>query len=87
MSAPDRIVFRMPLDGGPCEAFIVDASANPGHVMCYAHVGQHGEASLGYYRYRTRPATPEEYRGLQRELNRIGYIVRPMRRMQRGASC
>lgn len=40
------------------------------HMRCYAHVGQHGSASLDYYRD-TVPARPDEYAALLRELRDI----------------
>lgn len=36
--------------------------------VCYAHVGQHGECSLQWAHQNTRPATPDEYAPLLREL-------------------
>jgi hypothetical protein len=36
----------------------------------YAHVGQHGTGTMGWY-YTTRPAKPEEYASLLRELRGI----------------
>ena len=41
-----------------------------GNIMCYQHVGQHGEASLDYYNS-TKPATPDEYADLLSELKSI----------------
>ena len=41
-----------------------------GNIMCYQHVGQHGEASLDYYNS-TKPATPDEYADLLAELKSI----------------
>lgn len=41
-----------------------------GNVMCYSHVGQHGEASLRWYNA-TDIAKPEEYADLLRELRGI----------------
>lgn len=31
-----------------------------GELTCYAHVGQHSAADLGYYRSHTRPAEPSD---------------------------
>lgn len=41
--------------------------------MSYEHMGQHGAATLDYYREDTRPATPDEYKSLLAELVSIGY--------------
>lgn len=40
-------------EGGPNTGspvlFLPEYSANPGNIVCYAHTGQHSEASLSYY--------------------------------------
>ena len=46
--------------------------ANPGYMVCYAHIGQHGECGQGWY-YTTRPAKPDEYSDLLAELIGLGY--------------
>jgi hypothetical protein len=43
-------------------------------MVCYAHVGQHGEGGVGYCK-KLKDATPQEYEPLLRELDRIGYDV------------
>lgn len=35
--------------------FLPDLDANPGYIACYARVGEHGEASLEFYRGHTSP--------------------------------
>jgi hypothetical protein len=40
-------------------------------MSCYVHVGQHSACSFTWYRQHTRPATPDEYRDLYRELQSI----------------
>jgi hypothetical protein len=55
-----------------CIAFLLDCPANPHYVLSYVHVGQHGEASLGFYRD-CKLATPEQYADLKAELQSIGY--------------
>lgn len=52
--------------------------AEPAFVMsyemtCYAHYGQHGSCSDEWYADKTRPATPDEYAPLLRELVSVGY--------------
>ena len=37
--------------------FLPDNPANGGNIDCYAHIGQHSEASLDYYR-ETKPIPP-----------------------------
>lgn len=50
---------------------------------CYAHMGQHSAASLEYARS-LRPATPEEYAPLLREMVQVGYDdLRIVRRFTR----
>lgn len=44
-----------------------------GHIMSYAHVGQHGAADYEYIMGGSRPATPAEYDSLLQELYGIGY--------------
>lgn len=43
----------------------------PGTMACYARIGQHGSCHIGWYRERTRPATPDEYAPLLAELRDI----------------
>jgi hypothetical protein len=76
----DKVVFRV--IRGEVNAFIPDIKANAGNILCYAHVGQHSEASLGYYRL-GRLATPEEYAALKAELESIGYKVKVIKRITR----
>ncbi len=45
-------------------------SAQGLYWTCYAHMGQHGSCGIDWLR-RTRPATPEEYAPLLRELQGI----------------
>jgi hypothetical protein len=44
-----------------------------GHMMtCYAHIGQHSGCDHGWYN-KTRPAKPDEYADLKRELESVPY--------------
>lgn len=64
----------------PCEPY-----DTAGHLMsCYAHVGQHSGCDLGWYQ-QTRPALPEEYASLKRELESApyGYRLKVYQRMNR----
>lgn len=45
----------------------------PGLCSSYAHVGQHGGADYHACIERTRPATPDEYASLKRELEGAPY--------------
>jgi hypothetical protein len=46
------------------------ATLDPVYFTVYAHVGQHGRGTYGWYQ-RTRPATPFEYTPLLMELRAI----------------
>lgn len=49
---------------------------------CYAHLGQHGAASLDYYQTETRrPQSPEKVQALREELRRVGYDLIELQRM------
>jgi hypothetical protein len=63
----------------PCEPW--DTTGNT--MACYAHIGQHGACSYGWYNT-TRPATPTEYADLFAELQAApyGYRLKVYRRMQ-----
>ena len=54
----------------------------PSSCSCYAHIGQHGTAHKDYYTQNTSPATPEEYKDLQDELESIGYDLEIFTRWQ-----
>lgn len=51
----------------------------PGVATCYAHLGQHGACSLGWYRT-TKLATEAEYAPLKAELERQGYTLKIRKR-------
>jgi len=84
-----KVIFKMArYDDGSLGkevlAFFPGASANPGNVMSYAHVGQHGEASYDFYLKNCRPCSEKEYRPLKKELeNLFGYRFKIMKRMTR----
>ena len=61
--------------------FPFERANDSGHVMSYEHVGQHGGADYQTCILATRPAKPEEYADLQRELEGIGYhlVIRTRR--------
>ena len=73
-----RVVFK--IVAGEVVAVLLDVPANKGKVMCYAHVGQHGEGMPSYFR-RLRNAKPEEYKGLLSELDSMGYECEVIRSM------
>ena len=65
-----RVIFKM--SDGECVAFLLDCPAYYGNVLSYMHIGQHGEASLEFFR-ECELATEEEYKDLREELESIGY--------------
>lgn len=83
-----RMLFRTVKAGefkGSVDAVIVDGPAKPGFVVCYAHVGQHGEGARAYFRDCTRNATPIERAALVRELRGIYGPIRILKRWPRDA--
>ena len=86
MAKIDRVAFRV-WDGpfaGPIHnevlAVLPDVEACVGHVMCYAHVGQHGEGDWSTILHKTRAAQPKEYESLLAELRQLGYKLRVVKR-------
>lgn len=54
-------------------AFFPDAEANQNMILSYEHIGQHGEASIEFFR-ECISASPQEYAELKNELeNLCGY--------------
>ena len=66
-----RVVFKKYNDGTPI-AFLLDLNANRYNVVCYEHVGQHGEANVEFAR---ECKSTIFYDNLKRELERVGYFV------------
>lgn len=64
-----KVIYRKEAGGG-IVAFLPELPAARGNVVCYAHIGQHGEASIEYY-HSTREALPSEYAPLHDELKGI----------------
>jgi hypothetical protein len=81
MTDTDRVIFRV-WKGQPKTtiAFLPDAEANPGMVMAYEHIGQHGEADYEGCLLETRPAKLNDYSALLQELESLGYSLRVMQR-------
>lgn len=90
MRAKTKVIFKIAHYAGTSReedevvAFFPGAPANPGNVMSYAHVGQHGEASYDFYLNACRPCPPERYAGLKRELETcFGYDLEVVRRISK----
>lgn len=66
---PLPVVFRM-YRGELTAYFPTEKFSGAGNITCYARVGQHGEASPVWLT-KGRPAKPEEYDSLLRELREI----------------
>ena len=64
-----KVIFRKHRDGNII-AFMPELPANRGNIVCYEHIGQHGEASVQYY-HTTEKATADEYAPLYDELREI----------------
>lgn len=64
-----KVIYRKTNDGEVI-AFMPELPANYGKIVCYAHIGQHSEATLEYYQS-TRSAKPAEYIALHTELKSI----------------
>lgn len=75
----DRVIFRVYPDGEVI-AILIDQVDAPGIVACYVHIGGHSTADYGRVVQGTRLATVADRRPLQRELRRIGYHPRVMKR-------
>lgn len=71
------VVFRKESDDSILAIFPTQCEGYAGyHMLCYAHIGQHGSCSLEYYQNNTKPAAPNEYAPLLAELTAI-YTTRP----------
>ncbi len=76
----DRVIFKY--SQGGIVAFLPDIPTNLGMIMSYMHIGQHGEASLGFY-HECLKALPHEYKELADELTNIGYNLDIKQRLVR----
>ena len=69
-----KVIFRKVKSGdfkGDIIAFFPELPATFGNMVCYEHIGQHGEACIDYYYNDTVKATSEQYAELYRELQKI----------------
>jgi hypothetical protein len=72
-------IFRV-FEGEVIALFPTIIADEYGHCMSYQHVGQHGGANYLHVTENSRPAKPEEYEDLLRELVDIGYAPKVYRR-------
>lgn len=78
--APVPVIFKKER-GGIFAAFpTLPGSLDPLTMCSYAHIGQHSSAHESYIA-EAKPAHPEEYADLKRELEQIGYRLKIRRRM------
>jgi hypothetical protein len=68
-----RVVFRWWRESDSVIALFPDIEDRHGLVSSYMHVGQHGPADYMGIIANSRPATPEEYTDLKRELESAPY--------------
>lgn len=67
------VLFRADSEPGDnITAVFPTLPGSPGLMSCYAHIGQHSSCSRDWLRT-TRPAKPEEYASLKRELESAPY--------------
>lgn len=69
-----KVVFRTYKDGEVIALF-PDIDEGNYYCMSYMHIGQHGAADYSGVIRDTKPASPEQYKDLQRELENIGYSL------------
>lgn len=82
MGGPEvKVIFRKDrTKDGEVTAIFPTLKATDTLYTCYVHFGQHGGCDRGFID-RTRPASPEEYADLYKELTKqIGYNLKVVRR-------
>lgn len=81
------VIFRVLTIQGITEitAFLPHEVDTPeGHIVCYAHNGQHGAADYRYCVSKSRLAKPKEYKDLKKEMeNLFGYNFRIIKKQNR----
>ena len=69
MTQPEQVIFRADSDGDVFALFPNIKADNAGrYVQSYQHIGQHSAADYGLCIANSRPAKPDEFAALQREL-------------------
>ena len=74
---------RMDRKSGEVTAIMpeIPGTDSPYTCTCYAHIGQHGHCNPSLIDTCSRPATEAEYTPLLEELERIGYRVQVIKRI------
>lgn len=75
-----RVVFRV--FKGEVTAVFPDMEEGRGDLTCYAHVGQHSRCSRAWIRD-TKLATAKQAAPLKRELTKVGYNLKVVKRVSR----
>lgn len=73
-----KVIFRKWKTNGDIIALFPEVPADNIGNLCssYEHIGQHGGADYNLVVfYKTKPATPEEYADLKKELETLGYCL------------
>lgn len=79
------VIFRKWPDGQIIALFPYLPCASALDCASYMHVGQHSGADPQGVIASTKPAGPDEYAALARELTNRGYVMRVMKRLPRDA--
>lgn len=76
------VIFRVWINSADVLALFPEEAATVYGDTCfsYMHVGQHAAADYHACVTRTRPALPEEYAPLKRELEQIGYRLKVVKK-------
>lgn len=84
-STPVLVVFRQWRDTGDIIALFPELPADYQGRFCdaYEHIGQHGGADYYGVILATKPVSLEDAAQLARELERIGYRLKPIKRASR----
>ncbi len=81
------VIFRHEEQGGVYALFPEDRFSYDLSCTAYQHVGQHCGADYTGCIARSRPAAPEEYADLKKELERVGYRLKIRKRWTAPARC
>ena len=75
-----EVIFRKENNGDIIAAFPYVSYASNYGVLYYCHIGQHGECKWSYFTGCTKPAKPEDYEDLKKELEGLGYNLRVIKK-------
>lgn len=79
-----KVIFRKFKDLGDVIAFFpYEPADHLGNCVSYQRIGQHGAADYSGCLENTVPASESEYSSLQKELNKIGYDLIVIKRVNR----